>query len=391
MRKLVVVISLFVLSFDALGSDVAVDLNIAPRRQWTNSNGYCGSCCIQMTALYYGNYVSQDKVRKCVGDNEILFGRNLEEALDSLRLTRITWENHSGAVQDYAVWKKQMLHNGHPVIYACRQKGSEYIYDHIIVATGLHAQDVKLYNSNDMLSYNECFETRTIEKDFGTLLKSSTQWNLHPTYHLASAVTGIRDDNGECLPVSVEIDRWDEPNVSLNRSPALLNAAISIRSLEAGKTYQLLRYDDHRNVPTSHFAESQPSEYAVFTAADSTHMVADSFMSDSEVFYRCIPYTRPFLSSDNGQHVSKDSFDHTASSAGPAFASGMQAIIFSEGFSPARLFIFTINGRMVRSFSKEQTNGKHIFTVNGLPAGMYFARIEGAKKTKSHQLLFMIK
>ncbi len=59
-------------------------LDIPARNQWNFSNGYCGSCSIQMSALYHGSYVSQDLVRKSIGDLEILFGNRMNDALDAV-------------------------------------------------------------------------------------------------------------------------------------------------------------------------------------------------------------------------------------------------------------------------------------------------------------------
>jgi hypothetical protein len=49
-----------------MGANASVQLNIPPRAQWDNNNGYCGECAIQQIALYYGSYISQYNARKII-------------------------------------------------------------------------------------------------------------------------------------------------------------------------------------------------------------------------------------------------------------------------------------------------------------------------------------
>lgn len=48
-------------------------LPIPPRFQWENGHGFCGETSIQSISLYYGNYISQNQVRKIAG-SEVLVG-----------------------------------------------------------------------------------------------------------------------------------------------------------------------------------------------------------------------------------------------------------------------------------------------------------------------------
>jgi hypothetical protein len=49
-----------------LWARASVQLDIPPRAQWDNNNGYCGECSIQQCALYYGTYISQYRAREIV-------------------------------------------------------------------------------------------------------------------------------------------------------------------------------------------------------------------------------------------------------------------------------------------------------------------------------------
>ena len=53
----------------ALGGAAAAEvrLDIPARLQWANTGGYCGETSVQMSALYYGAYVSQFVVRAAGG------------------------------------------------------------------------------------------------------------------------------------------------------------------------------------------------------------------------------------------------------------------------------------------------------------------------------------
>jgi hypothetical protein len=103
------------------------------------------------------------------------------------------------------------------------------------------------------------------------------------------AVTGIKDDSGTALPVDVAVDQWNEPNLVLSAAPVPMNAVVTIRSLTAGSTYVLLRYNSYQTVPTNNYLASSYSKTTYFSATGATHAINDTFMSDATVIYRCIP------------------------------------------------------------------------------------------------------
>ena len=103
------------------------------------------------------------------------------------------------------------------------------------------------------------------------------------------AVTGIRDDDKVARPVRVKVNRWDEPNPWRGQSPVTLRATITVRSLTAGRSYVLLRYDDHRKVPVKGFLSSAYASSRAFSAAGPTAVFNDSFKSNGVAIYRCVP------------------------------------------------------------------------------------------------------
>ena len=77
-----------------------------------------------------------------------------------------------------------------------------------------------------------------------------------------------------------------------------MTATIRVRALTTGNSYALLRYNTYSSVPTSGYLSSAYDALTVFTAANTTHNLTDTFMSDKIVIYRCVPYTtagEPFI------------------------------------------------------------------------------------------------
>jgi len=74
----------------ALWARASLQLDIPPRAQWQNNNGYCGECSIQQCALYFGVYVSQFRAREIIDptqEQDVLIPRNSGRVFDALRLT----------------------------------------------------------------------------------------------------------------------------------------------------------------------------------------------------------------------------------------------------------------------------------------------------------------
>ena len=52
----------------------------------------------QTSALYYGNYISQERVRYAAGNTELLLGANELQVADNLRLTYSYWDAYANKV-----------------------------------------------------------------------------------------------------------------------------------------------------------------------------------------------------------------------------------------------------------------------------------------------------
>ena len=258
-------------------------LDIPGRKQWNFSGGYCGSCSIQMAALYYGSYVSQDRVRKSIGDLEILFGSRMRGALDSLSFEWDEYDEGSD-IKKYFIWLKENLHDKTPIIVAT--KHGQARYHHIILIVGYTCDDISTYNDDDTLFYNECYH-QTLAKSFKTWQDNTLSNYFDPDRHYGYRVSGIKDTDNETVPVQLFVDKDYEPEPDEN--PISVNAEIRIRSLTIGKTYLLLKYTDHTKVPSSNFCNDSDFIFKKFVATHDTAEFSDSFMNNETAIFRCVP------------------------------------------------------------------------------------------------------
>lgn len=286
-----------------LWAHASIQLNIPPREQWDNNNGYCGECSIQQCALFFGTYISQYNAREIIDptqQQDVWVPDNSGPIFDALRLNYVAWNSNQATpqYQNYLVWTKSHLQQKHPVIIDVYVQGeSDPDYDHIIPATGFTSVDTNTYHATDTLVFNDNYATTPYTRTFGTLYDTRAMTGNGAIYEYCiprdtdygCAVTGIKDSSGTTLPVYLGVDRWNEPNISQGKSPVQMNATIQISALTTGTAYVLLRYNDYHNVPTNNYLSSAYNSSTTFVATNSTQTLFDKFMSDGTVIYRCVP------------------------------------------------------------------------------------------------------
>jgi hypothetical protein len=308
MRKTILALLMSSLSF-CLDAQVSAQLNIPPRIQWPNNDGYCGEMSIQCSGLYYGDYISQGLCRNVAG-GEVLVYVNDTLALSTLKLNFVEWDPNPPSPQykNYFVWVKEHLDSLQPVIITLYVSGlSDPDYDHIVPATGFYAQHVNTYTSTDSLTFNDNFATTPFYRVFSTLYGTRSVANSSapfPYYvpqnvDYGVAVTGIKDSLRQTRPVHIVLNVDSEPNVTIGMKPVMLKAQIIADSLTIGKSYAMLRYNDYNTLPSCNFSPSNANAVTYFTATAVTKTVIDSFMSDTAVFYRCIPYSATGIAETN--------------------------------------------------------------------------------------------
>jgi len=302
----------------------STQLDIAPRKQWDNNNGYCGETSIQQAALYFGCYISQYQVRNIINPTQrqdVWIPENSDPIFDAMGFSIDVWNSHRPPPQypTYLGWIKSHLHKEHPVIFNVFIAGeTDSDYDHIMLATGFRSVDADQYHDEDVLIFNDNYSRTPYERAFQTLWDTRSMKDNGAKYDYCvprdvdygCAVTGIKTDSTPLFPVSIKIDHWDEPNITRGAQPIMFNASITIRGLSPGNRYILLRFDDYHQIKASNYLNLPSSKAFEFTAEGNTHSVADTFASDSFVIYRCVScvqnlLTTPlfrFFRSDNGSH-----------------------------------------------------------------------------------------
>merc|ERR1712194_837578 len=93
------------------------------------------------------------------------------------------------------------------------------------------------------------------------------------------------------LPVHIDVDRQTEPNIRNAGTKAVaIYSTVTVRDLEAGKSYVLYRYSGFNGFPAKDF--EQGYEHKVpFTAEGKTWTYEDpkSFMSNGATYYVAVP------------------------------------------------------------------------------------------------------
>ncbi len=349
----------------SLSAAASVLHDIPPRTQWDDNNGYCGECSIQSIALFFGTYISQYRAREIIDptqQQDVWVPENSGPIFDALRLNYQVWNSGlpTPQYQAYLIWAKAHLQQGHPVIIDVFVNGeSSPDYDHIMPATGFTSTSTNTYIASDTLVFNDNYDSTPYTRTFGSLWDTRSMNGNGATYEYCiprdtdygCAVTGVKDTTGTLLPLSLKLNRWDEPNLIQGKSPATLTATIRVRSLTTGSSYALLRYNTYSAVPTSGYLTSAYSTKTVFTATNTSHNLTDTFLSDKIVIYRCVPNT----SSAPEMDVQGNGVTITDGDATPALADHTDF-----GATPVA------GGTVTRTFTIRNT-GTAALTLSGTP------------------------
>lgn len=146
------------------------------------------------------------------------------------------------------------------------------------------------------LIFHDLFEETSFTRTFDSIWDersmqrndSKYEYCIPKEVEYGVAVIGIVDEKNETVPVSLTVDAWDEPNVTLGEAPELVHATITMDSLTPGTEYVLLKYTDCNHVPNSDFLDSSADRVIQFAATATSKTLADSFMSDTLAIYRCV-------------------------------------------------------------------------------------------------------
>jgi len=302
-----------------------------PGQQWNINGGFCGAWSTQQASLGHGAWISQDLVRKANSKQQIAHGQhgdttegyevlpnNVAFTAENLRLTYDEWDYTQPApqAQAYKKFLKKHLVKGHPVVWfpLCKGDGttrytptscpSGGLCNHVEPMFGIfsdHPLDDENVYDDDWILHASDQDLMPYYRKMSTLQDSTTMdgncanaqpgfgrnemypcFDQHVTYGLA--VTGL--DVKGTLPVSLEVDITEEPNVRQSGRAKAVHGSVTVSGLQSGKKYTLYRYAGTDTLPKS--APFSGAEHETpFTATGSTWTFQDpnTFMSNTAVYY----------------------------------------------------------------------------------------------------------
>eukprot|EP01062_Namystynia_karyoxenos_P083164 TRINITY_DN9513_c0_g1_i1.p2 TRINITY_DN9513_c0_g1~~TRINITY_DN9513_c0_g1_i1.p2 ORF type:complete len:380 (+),score=154.50 TRINITY_DN9513_c0_g1_i1:130-1140(+) len=301
-------------------------LPLRPHQQWNINGGFCGAMSVQLNAMAFGAYISQDLVRKAnthgeghgspAEGYEVLPG-NVAETARNLKLTCDEWNYNQTKPQiaGYKRWMKKHLAQGHPVVWFVMCKGDGHVpypgsnpngghFDHVEPVWGIGSNsslsDDTVYDS-DWLVHGSDQDLYPYYRTFGSLADNPKMEGncknaqpgvgrnemypcLDDQVNYGIAVTGLAVSGS--LPVSLDVDIQSEPDVRMYAPPSRVHGTVTVSGLQPGKSYTLYRYEGTASLPAAAPFTGYKSSHK-FTASGSTYQYKDPdyFMSNSAVYY----------------------------------------------------------------------------------------------------------
>jgi hypothetical protein len=310
-------------------------LDIPPRLQWEENYGYCGEVSLISAGLYYGQYISQYDARaiaspgvsQASASSQLLIGVNDTSAASTMKLNSEKWTGRSST--QFLQWVKAKVAQGYPVsigifmnqkLFYGSNSGGDSDYDHIVPVTGIqskhplsdnsyYADDVIQFSDNGLWTGNGKTPVYNFSSTFGAFQLTRSQANgaAAPVYSLTTgqnygiAITGVKDLNGDTLPVRLKTNiNYENPDIKegSNTRPAAqaLTLTATISNLQPGVAYKLYRYDNFGSVPTSKFntqAANAAKSWDVQIASGTTYSVQETIMSNQMAIYRAVRASAP--------------------------------------------------------------------------------------------------
>ena len=193
--------------------------------------GWCGEAAIQMALSYYGAYASQQAINRAGRpQHPDLYAPEIPRAMRNLGLESSPWRGDG--LDSFLKWIRGHLAEGHPVLLGVKiypTAHPEWALDHFVLAVGC---------SEDALTLNTTWgraETKTLAR-LSAEDKGLSFANRYGTY-FGYAITGLKTEPPPAglRPTRVTIARDGDKQVKLG---------ISMRELERGKRYRLLKFTD---------------------------------------------------------------------------------------------------------------------------------------------------
>jgi hypothetical protein len=316
---------------------------LPPRLQWEGNGGYCGETSMIVAGLYYGQYLSQYDVRAIASPGiaqnhqdadgfftaQLLLGKNDVATAERLHLQYDQCISPSSS--DFLGWVRAHVAMGHPVIIGVlnnvfmlgEQGPGDPEYDHIVPVIGFGSNqkldDPGFFPGDEILfSDNGLFTPPgPIPYYYATALKSflagREQANKHPDGNLYSllelpeyqsddgkkrnygiAITGVKDELNETLPVRVTTDHnYESPSIgdssNIKPGPEPITLTITVSELVPGETYNLYYYQRRKDVPHKNFNAAGIKPWKIITADSAQLFTTEMQIQSGETaFFRAV-------------------------------------------------------------------------------------------------------
>jgi hypothetical protein len=308
-----------------------VVLDIKPRQQWNINGGFCGAMSVQVAAMGYGAWISQDLVRKANTHGEghgspsvgyEVLPSNVAETARNLKLKYDEWDYTSAKpqIKAFKQWMKSHLVKGEPVVMFPICKGDSHTpypgsgpngghFDHVEPIIGFgsnHALDdanvydddwILHFSDQDLETYYRHFNTLEDDTDMqGNCKKAQPGFGRNEMYpclydqvDYGLSVTGLNTSSAT-LRVVLDVDRQDEPDVRMWQRAVDLHGTVRVFGLQKGGNYILYRYKGTASLPSSAF-DSSYEHKVPFQAKDETWTYNDPqpMISSGAYYYVAVP------------------------------------------------------------------------------------------------------
>jgi len=168
-------------------------------------------------------------------------------------------------------------------IYSKHPLSDPTVYDDDILEHGTDAKACSYYRRFDSLGAG--ITSHNVSECGEAYLGYPCVYNI---YGFGWAITGVADTRPG-LPLSLAVDRDDEPDTRSGQKPVLMQGTITITGLTPGGKYNVYRWN---SVATA-FDYSLVQPQHTFTAQNTSYVFHDTqgILSSSATYYRCLAAT----------------------------------------------------------------------------------------------------
>jgi hypothetical protein len=312
-------------------------LNIPPRLQWNENQGYCGEVSLISAGLSLGQYLSQYDSRaaacKTTAQNrcQMLLGENDETAAGLMHFNSEEFKTVAERdTNDFLVWVKQNVVAQKYVIIGvytnectfyndCTATAGDADYDHIVPVVGIQSNhpltDTSTYYADDVLIFSDNGLYGTPPKvpypylfnyTFSAFQNTRKQANdkkanLYSLPNTASnyglAISGIKDAKKETIPVRVDTSvNFESPEIGRNSDTRPASTAVTLtititNTATDSTSFVLYKYTSLSAVPDSDFAahaSSAASKQTLQIAKGASYVLTEVIQSSEVAVYRCV-------------------------------------------------------------------------------------------------------